>query len=256
MRRSELALGQTTGNGLPHLRNTHFRETFHRSGRACAAAHEGFDVALHDSSSFTRSGNQAQAQSTFFGQTLGQWRGLHPAIRHGGGGSRCGLCCWSRRCRRGRGRCRCRCRSGCSCWSRCWSRCRSSWSFLGRGFRLCRREQIGDVLAFFAQDAKHAVHRCGASFLHTNVKQDTVLEGLKLHGGFVGFDFSEQFAALHLIANLFVPLSDDPFGHGVAQLGHANDFSHVSRSQRGNQIACRRPRRAQKRQEAGFPPRT
>ena len=253
VRRGEFALGQTAGNGLPHLRNTHFREALHCGGSAGASAHEGFDVALDDAAAFTRTWDQAQAQSALLSQTLGQWRSFHAAVRHSGSWSRCRLRCRGKEPLRVQGPVR--------------ELGLEPLPVLGleqvrlalplpRPLCLCRSEQFSNVFALLSEDAEHAVHGCCAAFLHANVKQDTVLERFKLHGGFVGFDFSEQLAAFHLVTNVFVPLSDDPVGHGVAQFGHANDFSHVSRSQKGNQIACRRPRRALKRREAGFPPQT
>ena len=90
--------------------------------------------------------------------------------------------------------------------------------------------------------------------IHANVKQDTILEGFEFHGGLVGFNLGEQLTAFHLVANFFVPLSDDTFGHRVAQFGHANDLCHVSRSQKDNRIACTRPRRALKHRAMGSPP--
>ena len=53
VRGREFALGQTTGNGLAHLRNTHFREAFHSCGRTCTATDKGFDVALDDAPAFS-----------------------------------------------------------------------------------------------------------------------------------------------------------------------------------------------------------
>ena len=202
----------------------------------------------------SRTRDQAQAQSSLLGQTLGQGRRLHAAVRHSGSWGRCRLRCRGRSRRGCGGRCGSWRRRRNGCWGRRWSRC--CRRFLCRGLSLCRGEQLSNVLALLTKHTKHAVHRSRVALFHANVQQHTVLERFELHGGFVGFDFGKQLAAFHLVTNVFVPLSDDPFGHGVAQFGHANDFSHVSRSQKGNQIACRRLRIALKRREAGSLPQT
>jgi hypothetical protein len=62
----------------------------------------------------------------------------------------------------------------------------------------------------------------------TDVQQHTIEEGLKLHCGFVRLDFCQDFSALHGISYVLQPTGHHPFGHGVTQLGHAHNFSHIS----------------------------
>ena len=59
------------------------------------------------------------------------------------------------------------------------------------------------------------------------MQQHTVLERLKLHRRLIGFDFCQDFTGFNGVTNFFVPLSNDTFCHGVAQLGHAYNFCHV-----------------------------
>src|SRR2546423_354524 len=91
---------------------------------------------------------------------------------------------------------------------------------------LCLRKDRLYVFISFAKNCQYRINRRAFSSLHSLVDQNSVLKGFKLHRGLVGLDFGEYFAALYLVADFLVPLSYDPFSHGVTKLRHFYYFSH------------------------------
>ena len=63
-------------------------------------------------------------------------------------------------------------------------------------------------------------------------EEDAGDEILDLHGGLVGLDFAEHVARVHLVAFLFQPFDQRADGHGVAELGHFDDFGHGGKNGR------------------------
>ena len=89
-------------------------------------------------------------------------------------------------------------------------------------------EQAAHIFSCLAEDGEDAVHGGRGALVHADVQEHTVLEGLEFHGRLVGLDLGEHFAGFDLVSHVLVPLGDDTFGHGVAELWHAYDFSHQS----------------------------
>jgi len=49
---------------------------------------------------------------------------------------------------------------------------------------------------------------------------------LDLHGRLVGLHFAQHFPGRDLVAFLFQPFDERPHRHGIAELGHFDDFGH------------------------------
>ena len=59
-------------------------------------------------------------------------------------------------------------------------------------------------------------------------EERAIEEALKLHGGFVGFDFGEHHAGFDGFAFFFEPFDQRAHRHGVAEFGHFDDIGHGS----------------------------
>lgn len=177
------------------------------------------DVSFDDSATISGALNAAQIDAALSGESRRQWRGFHPAI--GRWRRSFGLSgrdwCWSGRLNGRWGRSR----SG--RWSGRWSGGGFCWS---SHICVCF-EQLCHVFSSFSEDGQNAVHRSSCAFFYADMQQHAVLERLKLHRRLVGFDFCQDFTGFNRVTDFFVPLSDDTFCHGVAQLGHAYNFCHV-----------------------------
>jgi hypothetical protein len=60
------------------------------------------------------------------------------------------------------------------------------------------------------------------------VQKNAIEEGLEFHRGLVSLNLRQNLAALHGITYVLQPAGHHAFRHGVTQLGHAHNLSHLS----------------------------
>jgi hypothetical protein len=62
--------------------------------------------------------------------------------------------------------------------------------------------------------------------LDPDFRENTIVESLHFHGGFIRFDLGKNITDFDSIADLFVPLDQGAFGHGVREFRHFYIHSH------------------------------
>ncbi len=104
----------------------------------------------------------------------------------------------------------------------------------------------GNILIRSADDADQRSGHHGCAVLHQDLAQDAGGEGLEIHDGLVGFDFSERLPCLHLVPFAFFPRKEDALFHRVGQFWHDDATSHEIPSRMLKKSRFSRTRRARR----------
>jgi hypothetical protein len=83
-----------------------------------------------------------------------------------------------------------------------------------------------EIFAGLTNYGHHAIHGHRLPLFYRYIQKGSFTVAFKVHGSLIGFYLSDDVTGFYLITLFHKPFHHNPFGHGIAHLGHSDDFSH------------------------------